>query len=224
MNGEDFEKKRRELIKRLIREGILRDEKVIKAMLAVPREEFVPANYRSFAYNDTPLPIGYGQTISAPHMVAIMTQALNPDPGDKVLEVGTGSGYQAAILAEIVGDSGHVWTIERVKELVEFARSNLGRLSYLRRVTVIHGDGSLGYPPAAPYDKIMITAATPEVPEPLLEQLKVGGRLVAPVGDRYLQRLVIITKESDGKIRREYSIPCVFVPLVGRYGFKYDEF
>ncbi len=224
MNGDDFEKKRRELIERLIREGILRDEKVIRAMLAVPREEFVPANYRNYAYNDTPLPIGYGQTISAPHMVAIMTQALNPDPGDKVLEVGTGSGYQAAVLAEIVGDSGHVWTIERVKELVEFAKSNLGRLSYLRRVTVIHGDGSLGYPPAAPYDKIMITAAAPEVPEPLLGQLKVGGRLVAPVGDRNLQRLVIVTKESDGKIRREYSIPCVFVPLVGKYGFKYVEF
>ncbi|MCD6428165.1 MAG: protein-L-isoaspartate O-methyltransferase [Desulfurococcales archaeon] len=224
MNRNDFEKRRKELVERLIREGILRDEKVIRAMLAVPREEFVPASYRNYAYNDTPLPIGYRQTISAPHMVAIMTQALDPDPGDKVLEVGTGSGYQAAVLAETVGDSGHVWTIERVRELVEFAKNNLGKLSYLKRVTVIHGDGSLGYPPAAPYDKIMITAATPEVPEPLLEQLKVGGRLVAPVGDRYLQRLVIVTKESSDKIKREYSIPCVFVPLVGKYGFKYDEF
>ncbi|MCD6278423.1 MAG: protein-L-isoaspartate O-methyltransferase [Desulfurococcales archaeon] len=224
MKVRDFRERRRELVEELVRGGILKNEKVIKAMLAVPREEFVPANYRDYAYNDSPLPIGYGQTISAPHMVAIMTQALDPELGNKVLEVGTGSGYQAAVLAEIVGESGHVWTIERIKELVEFAKNNLGRLSYLRRVTVIHGDGSLGYSVAAPYDRIMVTAAAPEIPDPLLKQLKIGGRLVAPVGNRYFQRLVIVTKESNGKVKQEYSIPCVFVPLVGKYGFKFSEF
>ena len=224
MKIQDFKEKRKKLVEQLIKEGILKSEKVIKAMLAVPREEFVPTNYRDYAYSDTPLPIGYGQTISAPHMVAIMTQVLNPDPGNRVLEIGTGSGYQAAVLAEIVGDSGHVWTIERIKELVEFAKNNLSRLSYLKRVTVIHGDGSLGYPAAAPYDRIMVTAAAPEIPDPLLKQLRIGGRLVAPVGNRYFQRLIIVTKETDGKIKQEYSIPCVFVPLVGKYGFKFDEF
>jgi len=224
MKVRDFRERRRELVEELVRGGILKNEKVIKAMLTVPREEFVPANYRDYAYNDSPLPIGYGQTISAPHMVAIMTQALDPELGNKVLEVGTGSGYQAAVLAEIVGESGHVWTIERIKELVEFAKNNLGRLSYLRRVTVIHGDGSLGYSVAAPYDRIMVTAAAPEIPDPLLKQLKIGGRLVAPVGNRYFQRLVIVTKESNGKVKQEYSIPCVFVPLVGKYGFKFSEF
>jgi len=224
MKVRDFRERRRELVEELVRGGILKNEKVIKAMLAVPREEFVPANYRDYAYNDSPLPIGYGQTISAPHMVAIMTQALDPELGNKVLEVGTGSGYQAAVLAEIVGELGHIWTIERIKELVEFAKNNLGRLSYLKRVTVIHGDGSLGYSAAAPYDRIMVTAAAPEIPGVLLKQLKIGGRLVAPVGNRYFQRLVIVTKESNGKVKQEYSIPCVFVPLVGKYGFKFSEF
>ncbi|MCD6085198.1 MAG: protein-L-isoaspartate O-methyltransferase [Desulfurococcales archaeon] len=224
MKVRDFKERRRELVEALVRGGILKNEKVIKAMLAVPREEFVPANYRDYAYNDSPLPIGYGQTISAPHMVAIMTQALDPELGNKVLEVGTGSGYQAAVLAEIVGELGHIWTIERIKELVEFAKNNLGRLSYLKRVTVIHGDGSLGYSAAAPYDRIMVTAAAPEIPGVLLKQLKIGGRLVAPVGNRYFQRLVIVTKESNGKVKQEYSIPCVFVPLVGKYGFKFSEF
>jgi protein-L-isoaspartate(D-aspartate) O-methyltransferase len=122
-------------------------------MSKVPRELFIPPNLRDYAYVDTPLPIGYGQTISAPHMVALMTEALDPREGDKVLEVGTGSGYQAAILAEIVGDSGHVYTIEIIKELVEFARENLRRAGYLNRVTVIHGDGTLGYEAEAPYDR-----------------------------------------------------------------------
>ena len=123
-----------------------------------------------------------------------------------------------------MGELGHIWTIERIKELVEFAKNNLGRLSYLKRVTVIHGDGSLGYSAAAPYDRIMVTAAAPEIPGVLLKQLKIGGRLVAPVGNRYFQRLVIVTKESNGKVKQEYSIPCVFVPLVGKYGFKFSEF
>jgi len=220
---EDFNRLRKELVERLISEGLLRSEKVIKAMLKVPREEFVPKKYRSYAYHDTPLPIGYGQTISAPHMVAIMTEALDPRPGDKVLEIGTGSGYQAAIIAEIVGDEGHVWSIERIKELADFARENLKRTSYIRRVTVIVRDGSKGYEPAAPYDRIIVTAAAPDIPKPLIDQLRIGGRIVIPVGDRYNQRLVIATKVSKDRVKREYGIPCIFVPLIGEYGFRESE-
>jgi len=209
-----------ELIKELIRGGILRSKKVIDAMLKVPRELFVPEELRKYAYLDTPLPIGYGQTISAPHMVALMTEALDPDRGDRILEVGTGSGYQAAILAEIVGPEGHVYTVEIIKELVEFARTNLMRAGYLDRVTIIHGDGSLGYEEAAPYDKIIVTAAAPRIPQPLIDQLKPGGRLVIPVGDFHIQYLTIVSKEVDGRVRYETSIPCIFVPLVGKYGVR----
>ncbi len=220
MVDRDFIEQRRELIDRLIREGILRTEKVIRAMMKVPREEFVPPQYRKYAYYDTPLPIGYGQTISAPHMVAIMTEALDPNPGDKILEIGTGSGYQAAVLAEIVGDEGHVWTIERIKELAEYARNALSRTSYISRVTVIVGDGSKGYPPEAPYDRIIVTAASPDIPEPLVRQLKVGGTIVIPVGSRFSQRLVKAIKLPDGRLKKEFGVPCVFVPLIGEYGFR----
>jgi len=215
-----FEEERRKLVEKLIREGILKTKEVIEAFLKVPREEFVPPHLRRFAYADTPLPIGYGQTISAPHMVAMMTEALAPKKGDKVLEVGTGSGYQAAILAEIVGDEGHVWTIERIPELAEFARDNLRRTSYARRVTVIVGDGSKGYPEAMPYNRIIVTAAAPEVPGPLIEQLAPGGRLVIPVGDSFTQRLLIIKKRRDGSLTEKWGPYCVFVPLIGEYGFK----
>lgn len=208
------------MINELVRAGILRSEKVIKAMYKVPRELFILPNLRDYAYVDTPLPIGYGQTISAPHMVALMTEVLDPKEGDKVLEVGTGSGYQAAILAEIVGDSGHVYTIEIVKELVEFARENLRRAGYLNRVTVIHGDGTLGYEAEAPYDRIIVTAAAPEIPKPLIDQLKPGGRLVIPVGDLYIQYLTIVTKDLNNNIKVERGTPCVFVPLIGKYGWR----
>ena len=218
-----YEKLRRELVSKLIREGILRSEKVIRAMLKVPREEFVPPKYKAYAYQDTPLPIGYGQTISAPHMVAMMTEALDPNKGHKILEIGTGSGYQAAILAEIVGDEGHVWSIERIKELAEFAINNLRRTSYIKRVSVIVGDGTLGYEEAAPYDRIIVTAAAPRIPESLIRQLKVGGKIVIPVGDRYSQRLVIATKLSEKDLRIEYGVPCIFVPLIGKYGFSEEE-
>ncbi len=189
-------------------------------MSKVPRELFVPPHMRKYAYLDTPLPIGYGQTISAPHMVALMTELLDVEVGDKVLEIGTGSGYQAAVLAELVGDAGHVYTVEIVKELVEFSRENLRRAGYMDRVTVIHGDGSLGYEAASPYDKIVVTAAAPDIPKPLIDQLKPSGRLVIPVGDIYLQYLTVVRKGVDNKIDVERGIPCVFVPLVGRYGWR----
>ncbi len=219
-----FEEARRRIVEYLVELGYIRSEKVKKALLSVPREEFVPEAYRDMAYNDHPLPIGYGQTISAIHMVAIMTEALDPEPGDKVLEVGTGSGYQAAVLAEIVGKMdpsrrGHVYTIERIPELAEFARKNLERTGYSEYVTVIVGDGTLGYPDEAPYDRIIVTAASPDIPEPLIEQLKDGGRIVIPVGDLWFQRLVIADKK-DGELVRRYGIECVFVPLVGKYGWK----
>ncbi len=220
----DYAELRRRLVEKLVREGIIVSEKVKKAFLAVPREEFVPPEQRPWAYEDHPLPIGYGQTISAPHMVAIMTEKLDPEPGHRVLEVGTGSGYQAAILAEIVAKNdptgrGHVFTIERIPELAEFARRNLERTGYIRYVTVIVGDGTLGYPDMAPYDRIIVTAAAPDVPKPLIDQLRVGGRMVIPVGSLWWQELWVIDKKPHGlDIKRD--TPCLFVPLRGRYGWK----
>ncbi|MEM0014156.1 MAG: protein-L-isoaspartate O-methyltransferase [Zestosphaera sp.] len=214
-----FKARREELVRELVREGILRSKEVIDAMIKVPREEFVPPRYRDLAYSDTPLPIGFGQTISAPHMVAIMTEALKPSKGNKVLEVGAGSGYQAALIAEMVKPEGHVWTIEIVPELARFAEDNLRRTGYSDYVTVLVGDGSKGYPEAAPYDKIIVTAAAPSIPTPLASQLREGGRMVIPVGTAYMQVLKIVEK-MEGSLSVEDSIHCVFVPLVGEYGFK----
>lgn len=221
----DFEKERQKLVEKLIEEGVIRSDKVKNAMLRVPREEFVPPDLRRWAYLDQPLPIGYGQTISAPHMVALMTELLDPMPGDKVLEVGTGSGYQAAILAEIVAKSdslrrGHVYTIERIKELADFAKKNLSRTSYIKYVTVLVGDGTEGYPREAPYDKIIVTAAAPAIPEPLINQLKPGGKMVIPVGDTSIQRLYIVEKNIEGNVVVKEDIYCLFVPLIGKYGWR----
>ncbi len=217
---------RERIVDYLVASGYVRDEYVIKALKRVPREEFLPEHLRKYAYVDQPLPIGYGQTISAIHMVAIMTEELKPRPGDKVLEIGTGSGYQAAVLAEIVAKTdpskkGFVYTIERIPELAEFARKNLAKTSYADYVKVIIGDGTLGYPEEAPYDKIIVTAAAPEVPQPLIEQLKNGGRMVIPVGNQFIQRLLILEKQGD-KIIKKWSIECMFVPLIGRYGWSSD--
>jgi len=216
-----FEERKR-VVDYLVSLGYIKSDKVREALLRVPREEFVPEPYRDLAYVDRPLPIGYGQTISAIHMVAIMTEALDPMPGDKVLEIGTGSGYQAAVLAEIVckNGGGHVYSIERIPELAEFARRNLDRTGYSDCVTVIVGDGTRGYPEAAPYDRIIVTAAAPDIPKPLIEQLRDGGRMVIPVGDRWVQRLYIIDKKGGKTIIRR-SIECLFVPLIGEYGWKY---
>jgi len=214
------------LLKRLKEEGILKTEKVEKALLKVPRELFVPEEYRRYSYYDEPIPIGYNQTISAPHMVAIMTEELNPELGWRVLEVGTGSGYQAAILAEIVAppekskkEWGHVYSIERIEELAKIAKRNLERAGYAERVTVIVGDGTLGYSEASPYDGIIVTAAAPKISQRLIEQLKLGGRMVIPIGDRYFQRLHLIEKTSSG-IKTKVKEPCIFVPLIGRDGFE----
>lgn len=225
MFGEiDFASERRKLVRQLELEGVIRSKKVRKAMLKVPREEFVLPEYRKYAYVDSPLPILKGQTISAPHMVALMCEVADLDVGHRVLEIGTGSGYHAAVIAEIVAPEesprkGHVYTIERIPELAEFAKENLERTGYSDRVTVIIGDGTLGYPEKAPYDRMIVTAAAPKPPEPLLEQLKVGGKLVIPIGSRYLQHLYVIEKRGAKEFKRNVITPCVFVPLVGEYGW-----
>ena len=215
----EYAELRRRLVERLVREGIIKSRSVKEAFLKVPRELFVPEDLRRAAYDDTPLPIGYGQTISAPHMVAIMVEELELEKGLRVLEVGTGSGYQAAIMAEITGPEGIVYTVERIPGLAEKARRNLEAAGYAGRVEVIVGDGSKGYPEAAPYDRIVVTAAAPSIPPPLVEQLKPGGILVAPVGDRYMQRLVKAVKKRDGSLDARSGVYCLFVPLIGEYGW-----
>jgi len=218
----DFDKERERLVRRLEREGILKTSEVVRAFLKVPRELFVWPGMEDQAYWDTPLPLGdTGQTISAPHMVAIMLEELKVKPNMKVLEIGTGSGYNAALIAELVGPKGEVITIERVQELVEFAKKNIERAGYASIVKVIHGDGTLGYPPKsteAIYDRIIVTAAAPRVPKYLLLQLKEEGILLAPVGPPGYQELTRITKRG-GQLHEERLGGCVFVPLIGEDGY-----
>jgi protein-L-isoaspartate(D-aspartate) O-methyltransferase len=195
-------------------------DKVLQALYKVPREIFVPEEIRSRAYDDTPLPIGQGQTISAPHMVAIMCDILDLQKGMNVLEVGGGSGYHAAVMAEIIGPEGHVYSVERVPELVSRAREALKRAGILN-VTVVEGDGSNGLPEHAPYDRISVAATAPAVPEPLKDQLKVGGKLVIPVGVGY-QELLLVTRKNGFVVEEKMGV--VFVPLIGEHGFKERKF
>lgn len=219
MEGAEYARLRRLMVEEIKARGYLSSKAVEEAMLAVPRELFVPEDQRPYAYEDRPLPVGFGQTISAPSVVARMTELLEVMPGHKVLEVGTGSGYQASILAWLVGDGGHVWTIERVPQLADRARSVIESLGLASRVTVIVGDGSLGYPPAAPFDRIIVTAAAPRPPRPLLEQLKVGGRLVIPVGGRDSQVLQVIDRKGPDKYEVKHDLEVLFVPLIGAEGW-----
>ena len=189
---------------------------VISAMSRVPREIFLPDLLQSRAYDDTPLPIGRGQTISAPHMVAIMCTILDLQPGMNVLEVGGGSGYHAAVMAELVRPGGWVYSVERIAELAEEARSNLARAG-VENVTVIHSDGSLGLPEHAPYDRISVAATAPSIPEPLKQQLKSGGKMVLPVG-RDSQELYLVTRKNGFFVERKMGV--IFVPLLGQEGFK----
>jgi len=220
-----FEKKRKSLVNKLKARGILTQEEVVNAISTVPREKFLPAEVKSQAYIDSPLAIGSDQTISAPHMNVMMCQILELEEGDKLLEVGTGSGYHAALCAEIIApegtdNPGHVFTIERHEDLAEKARKNLKQTGYKNRITVVVGDGTLGYEKEAPYDKILVTAASPsEIPPPLTEQLKEGGILCIPAGSKkFSQALYKITKE-EGKIKKKRVTGVRFVPLVGKYGF-----
>jgi protein-L-isoaspartate(D-aspartate) O-methyltransferase len=193
----------------------IHDPRVLEAMREIPRHVFIPGDLSGAAYHDRPLPIGKGQTISQPYIVALMTELLGVQQGDRVLEIGTGSGYQAAILARLAGE---VVSLERIPEVAEQARKNLSALG-ITRVAVIVGDGTEGYPPRAPYNAIIITASTPEIPPPLIDQLADGGRLVAPVGGRDLQELVKLVRHGDRIERLSYG-GVVFVPLIGRHGWQ----
>ncbi len=185
---------------------------VLAAMGRVPRHELVPEDVRDAAYRNHPLPIGYGQTISQPYIVAIMTDLVEAGPGDRVLEVGTGSGYQAAVLAEVADE---VYTLEIIPELARRAHRDLQRLGYTN-VTARQGDGYFGWPEHAPYDAIVVTAGATHVPPPLIEQLKPGGRLIIPVGSRFLtQQLLLLTKAADGSVTTRQVLPVRFVPLTG---------
>ncbi len=214
----DFSEQRSELVDGLVRRGYITKCEVAEALRNVPREEFVPRSLMDEAYIDTPLPIGSGQTISAPHMVAMMAEALDLRPGQKVLEVGGGSGYHAAVTAELVSPGGHVFTVERLPALVEFARDNIARTGYSDSVTVILSDGSVGLPSEAPFDRIFVACGAPAVPEPLRSQLKDGGLMLVPVGGRMYQNLVKIERRGDRYISQDLG-GCVFVPLVGEHGY-----
>ncbi len=200
----------------LISRGI-KDKNVLDAMSRVPRHLFVEDAMVSSAYGDMALPIGDGQTISQPYMVAVMTELLELNGVEKVLEIGTGSGYQGAVLAELARE---VYTIERLTSVAERAMDTLRALSY-NNIHVKVGDGSRGWHEQAPFDRIIITAASPKVPPPLIEQLTIGGILLLPIGTRYSQTLLKIKKKDSGQTE-EYHTPCVFVPLVGKYGWDSD--
>jgi protein-L-isoaspartate(D-aspartate) O-methyltransferase len=191
------------------------DPRVLAAFEAVARHHLVPDGLRDQAYRDVPLPIGEGQTISAPGVVAVMTQALEVEPAHVVLEIGTGSGYQAAILARLASS---VVSVERIPRLAARARTALDRLG-VTNVLVYLGDGTLGRPEQAPYDRILVTAGGPEVPEPLLAQLAPGGLLIGPFGPRGRQRLVRVRRSVEGSLEREVLGPCRFVALVGDHGW-----
>jgi len=215
----DFESERTALVSSLWRRGYISSPAVERAMNRVPREEFLPEDLRDDAYVDTPLPIGEGQTISAPHMVAIMAEQLDLKEGMKILEIGAGSGYHAAVCAEIVGPEGHIYTIERIAELAAFAEANLKRTGYAKTVTVIFADGTRGLPDHAPYDRIFVAAGAPDIPAPLTDQLADGGKLLVPVGGRYYQDLIRVERRGD-KLVKENLGGCVFVPLIGEYGYQ----
>ncbi len=214
LDGPEERARREEMVAtQIVRRGV-RHPRVLEALRRVPRHLFVPGAPAGDAYDDRPLPIGEGQTISQPYMVAAMTAALDPQPGDRVLEVGTGSGYQAAVLAALCRE---VVTMERRPSLAARARALLERLG-LDHVRVVVGDGSVGFPEARPYQGIIVTAAAPAVPDALRTQLAEGGRLVVPVGSADYQRLMVETRTAAGFTRSERE-GCVFVPLIGEAGF-----
>jgi protein-L-isoaspartate(D-aspartate) O-methyltransferase len=207
----DFTKERERMVETQLAGRDIEDPRVLAAMRAVPRHLFVLPHYAEDAYDDRPLPIGHGQTISQPYIVALMTQLVRPAPGERALEVGTGSGYQAAVLAQLVS---HVYTIELVPDLARDAEARLKRLD-CDNVTVRAGDGYGGWPEHAPFDIIIVTAAPERVPEPLVDQLKPGGRLVVPVGPHFsYQELLLLEKDASGAVRTTHIAPVRFVPLL----------
>ena len=206
---------REDMVRRQIEARGVKNPSVLQAMRSVPRHLFVPEPYAREAYQDYPLPIGHDQTISQPYIVAVMTDLLSPEKGDIILEIGTGSGYQAAVL---VACGATVISIERILAVAYLAEENLAKAG-VRDVQVLCQDGTTGYPDKAPYNGILITAATPRIPEPLLEELADGGRLVAPVGDRDIQELIRVTRNKD-EYHTERFGAVRFVPLIGLYGWR----
>ena len=206
----DYAAQRERMVKeQIVMRGVV-DERVLTALRKVPREEFVPEDVRTESYMDGPLPIGYGQTISQPYVVAFMTEKLQPQRQDRVLEIGTGSGYQAALLGELVAD---VYSIEIVEPLAKTAEATLQRLGY-KNVHVKAGDGYKGWPEHAPFDSIIVTCAPERVPQPLVDQLKEGGRMIIPVGAKFAQELYLLEKK-DGRLEQSAVLPVRFVPMAG---------
>jgi len=205
----DFAAQRQRMVQQQLKARGIEDERVLAAMAKLPREEFVPADQRAEAYQDGPLPIGYDQTISQPYIVAFMTEQLRLKPSDRLLEIGSGSGYQAAVLAELVAE---VYTIEIVEPLAKTAEATLQRLGY-KNVHLRVGDGYQGWPEEAPFDAIIVTCAPDKVPQPLLDQLKDDGRMVIPVGERFAQQLYLLEKKN-GQLKESATLPVRFVPMV----------
>jgi protein-L-isoaspartate(D-aspartate) O-methyltransferase len=211
----DFAAERQRMVQQQLMARDIHEERVLAAMAKVPREQFVPADERAVAYTDHPLPIGYDQTISQPYIVAFMTEQLHPKRSDRVLEIGTGSGYQAAILAELVAE---VYTIEIAEPLARNAETTLARLGY-KNVRVKTGDGYKGWPENAPFDAIIVTCAPDRVPKPLTDQLKDGGRMIIPVGNRFAQQLYLLEKKN-GQLKESAVLPVRFVPMAGEAATK----
>lgn len=209
-----YERKRSRLVERMRKKGI-EDPRVLKAVASVPRHRFVPESIRSRAYDDSALPIGHGQTISQPSLQALYLQVLEIEDDHKVLEVGAGSGYQTALLAEL---AANVYAVERLPELTQRARDVLDELGY-NNIALVTKDGTTGWAKYAPYDAILVAAASPDMPDALVDQLAPGGRLLIPVGDRTTQELTLVRKTPEGEIERRAITQCVFVPLIGRFGW-----
>lgn len=215
MRDIDFERLREDMVVRQIAQRGITDQKVLEVFKKVPRHLFIPENERHLAYEDCPVPIGHEQTISQPYISALMTEALGIKVGDKVLEVGTGSGYQAAILAYL---GAEVYSIERIPQLSENAKQVLDSLGC--KVKISTGDGTLGWPEYSPYDKIIITAAAPGISNCWIEQLVVSGKIVVPLGQAFGQNLTLLEKIRKDKIEQRVICGCIFVPLIGKYGYK----
>ncbi|MEM3408262.1 MAG: protein-L-isoaspartate(D-aspartate) O-methyltransferase [Candidatus Micrarchaeia archaeon] len=194
------------------------DERIASAMREIKRELFIPAELKDSSYLDLPLPIGFGQTISAPSIVGIMLKELNVREGMTVLEIGTGSGWQTCLLAKLVGNSGKIYSIERIKELAENAKQIIKQLG-IENVEIIVKDGTEGLREKSPFDRIIVSAASPQIPLPLLEQLKKGGKMLIPLGIGYWQDLVLVEKNENEGISTRAILPVMFVPLVGRFGY-----
>lgn len=218
----DLESENKKLIEYMKSLEYLKSPNLENALRKFPRHEFVPKNLIDLAYRDSPLSIGFSQTISQPSTVVIMTEVLDVKEGNKILEIGSGSGWSASLLSYLVGEKGFVHTIERIKGLAAFAKKNLEKFN-IKNVKVYERDGSLGLKEHAPFDRIIVTAACPKIPEQYIHQLKKSGIMILPVGNLYMQKMVVIKKLEKGIERKELPSYFVFVPLLGHYGFKFEE-